>query len=315
MAVANTVSPGDKVLALVTGKFGERFSKIAKEYGADVDEVNFEWGTGVDLKVVADKLAANQYKVVLATQNETSTGVTNDIQGLGALVAKTPALFLVDGISGVGGIEIKTDEWQVDILVTASQKAMMLPPGLAMVSVSEKAWKVVENNKSPRFYFSMVAAKKSYLKWNTAYTPGVGLFTGLEAALDMMLAEGMDNIYARQKLLSMAAQAAVKAIGLEMLPADKDVSPVVTAIKSPEGFGGDDIRKVLKKEYGVVFAGGQGKLKGKIFRIAHMGYVDKMDIIIAISALEMSLARLGYPVEIGVGVKAAQQVFLGGDKK
>ncbi len=311
-AVANTISPGDKVLALVTGNFGERFAKIAKEYGAEVDEVLFGWGNPVDLKVVEEKLSVNRYKAVLATQNETSTGVVNNIAGIGALVAKTPALLLVDGVSGAGAIEIKTDEWHVDMLVSASQKAFMLPPGLAMVAVSEKAWKAVENNKSPRFYLSLPAAKKSYDKWNTAYTPGVSLFMGLDAALQMMLAEGMENVYDRHKMLASAARAAVKALGLRLLAGEECASPVVTAILSPEGINGDDIRKVVKKEFGVTFAGGQGILKGKIFRIAHMGFSDKMDIIVAVSALEMALARIGYPVELGCGIKAAQLVFVGG---
>jgi len=307
-AVANTVEPGDKVLALVTGNFGERFAKIARAYGADVDEVLFGWGNCVDLKAVEEKLAANSYKLVLATQNETSTGVTNDIAGIGSLVAKTSSLFLVDGVSGVGGIEIKMDEWNVDILVTASQKAMMLPPGLAMVAVSPKAWKAVESNSSPRFYFSLPAAKKSYEKWNTAYTPGVSLFAGLDAALDMMMTEGIENVYARHKVLARATRAAVKAMGLKLYASDEYASPVITAIESPEGIDGDRIRKVLKNEFGVTFAGGQGILKGKIFRIAHMGFADKMDVIIAISALEM--ARIGYPMELGSGVRAAQQVLL-----
>lgn len=313
-AVANTVSPGDKVLALVAGNFGERFAKIAREYGADVDEVHFGWGNCVDLKTVEEKLSAGGYKVVLATQNETSTGVVNDIAGIGALVGKTPALLLVDGVSGVGGIEIKTDQWNVDILVTASQKAIMLPPGLAMVSVSPKAWEVIRDNKSPRFYLSLPAAKKSYEKWNTAYTPGVSIFTGLDAALEMMMAEGMENVYARHKIMAKAARAAVKALGLELLAPDECASPVVTAVKSPAGIDGDDIRKVLRKEFGVTFAGGQGILKGKIFRIAHMGFAGKMDVIIAVSALEMALARIGQPVDLGSGIRAAQKVFLGGNE-
>jgi len=311
-AIANTVSPGDKVLSLITGNFGERFAKIAKEYGAQVDEVDFGWGKDVDLKVVEEKLAADPgIKVVLATQNETSTGVTNNIAGIAALVSKTPALLLVDGVSGIGAIEHKTDEWGVDILCTASQKALMLPPGLAMITVSEKAWQVVNKNQSPRFYFSLPAAKKVYDKWNTAYTPGVSMFLGLDAALDMMLAEGMDNVYARHALLAKATRAAAKALGLKLLSEDRCASNAVTAIWSPEGIGADDIRKVLKKQYGITFAGGQGILKGKIFRIAHMGFSDKMDIMIAISALEMALTQVGYPVELGSGVKAAQEVFLG----
>jgi len=310
-AVANTINSGDKVLALITGNFGERFAKIAGAYGAAVDEVHFGWGNDVDLKVVAEKLAGARYKVVLATQNETSTGVVNDIAGIGALVAKTPALLLVDGVSGVGAIEIKTDEWGVDILCTASQKALMLPPGLAMVSVSDKAWAVVGENKSPRFYFSLLAAKKSCEKWNTAYTPGVSLFYGLEAALEIMMAEGMDNVYARHALLAKATRAAIKSLGLKLLVEDRCASNAITGVWAPEGTGADDLRKVLQNEFGITFAGGQAIMKGKIFRIAHMGFSDKMDVMIAVSALEMALARLGLPVELGRGVRAAQEIFLG----
>lgn len=311
-AIANTVSPGDKVLALITGNFGERFAKIAKAYGGDVIEVNFGYGNDVDLEVVKKKLGENSdVKVVLATQNETSTGVCNDIEGIGALVAKTPALLLVDGVSGVGGIEIKVDEWGVDMLCTASQKAFMLPPGLAMVSVSDKAREAVNDNKSPRFYFSIPAFKKVYDKWNTAYTPSVSLFYGLDAALDMMLAEGMENVYKRHAILAKATRAAVKALGLKLLAEDSCASNVLTGVWGPENIGADDLRKIIKNNYGVTFAGGQGPLKGKAFRIAHMGFCDKMDVIIAVSALEMGLAQAGYPVELGAGVKAAQEVFLG----
>lgn len=314
-AIANTVNPGDKVLSLSTGNFGERFAKIAKAYNAQVEQVDFPWGGDVDLQVVADKLAADPgIKVVLATQNETSTGVTNDIAGIAALVAKTPALMLVDGISGIGAIEHKTDLWGVDILVTASQKAFMLPPGLAMITVSEKAWKVIDGNQSPRFYLSLPAAKKVYGKWNTAYTPAVSLFIGLNASLDMMLAEGMDNVYARHALLAKAARAAAKALGLQLFAREDCASNALTAICSPEGIGADDIRGVLKKQYGITFAGGQDRLKGNIFRIAHMGFADKMDVLIAVSALEMALAKMNYPVNLGAGVKAAQEVFLEADK-
>lgn len=311
-AIANTVSPGDKVLALITGNFGERFAKIARAYGGEVIEVNFGYGNDVDLEVVKEKLGEySDVKVVLATQNETSTGVCNDIEGIGALVAKTPALLLVDGVSGVGGIEIKVDEWGVDMLCTASQKAFMLPPGLAMISVSDKAWEAVNNNKSPRFYFSIPAFKKVYDKWNTAYTPSVSLFYGLDAALDMMLAEGLENVYKRHAILAKATRAAVKALGLKLLAEDRCASNVLTGVWGPENLGADDLRKIIKNNYGVTFAGGQGPIKGKILRIAHMGFCDKMDVIIAVSALEMGLVQAGYPVELGAGVKAAQEVFLG----
>ncbi len=311
-AVANTISPGDKVLALITGNFGERFTKIAKAYGADVIEVNFGYGNDVDLDVVGEELKKNpDVKVVLATQNETSTGVCNDIEGIGALVAKTPALFLVDGVSGVGGIEIRVDEWAIDMLCTASQKALMLPPGLSMVSVSEKAWQVVHKNNSPRFYFSLPAFKKAYDKWNTAYTPSVSLFYGLNTSLDMMLAEGLDNVYERHALLARATRAAVRALGLKPLAADHCASNVLTGVWGPENIGADALRKIIKDNYGVTFAGGQGPVKGKIFRIAHMGFCDKMDIMIAVSALEMGLVQAGCSLELGAGVKAAQEVFLG----
>lgn len=315
-AVANTVSPGDKVLVLVTGNFGERFANIARAYGAEVEELRFAWGKDVDLKVLAKKLARGPgYKAVLATQNETSTGVLNNIAGIGALAAKTDALLLVDGISGVGGVEIKTDEWGVDVLITASQKAFMLPPGLAMVSVSEKAWRVIEKNSAPRFYFNLAAAKKSLAGWNTPYTPNVALFYGLDAALEMMLAEGMENVYARHLLLARATRSAVRALGVDLLSGEHCASPTVTAVCAPDGVDADELRKVLRKEYGVVFAGGQGILKGKIFRIAHMGFAGPMDVIIAISALEMGLKKMGKDVDLGAGVRKAQEVFLDKLKK
>lgn len=314
-AVANVLSPGDRVLALITGNFGERFANIARAYGAEVDEVHFGWGNDVDLAVVEEKLARGGYKAVLATHNETSTGVLNDIAGIGALVAGTPALLLVDGVSSVGGVEIKMDEWHVDVLVTASQKAMMLPPGLAMIGVSPKAWRAIEENRAPRFYFSLPAAKKSLEKWNTPYTPNVALFQGLDAALEMMLAEGLENVYRRHQLLARATRNAVRALGLELLAKDACASPTVTAVKSPPGIAADDLRRVLKSEFGITFAGGQGVLKGKIFRIAHMGFADKMDVVVAVSGLEMALARLNYPVELGRGVRAAQETFLGREQQ
>lgn len=312
-AVANTVSPGDKVLALIAGKFGERFRDLSDIYGAQVEEMNFEWGSEVDVDAVAKKLEENKdIKIVFATQNETSTGVTHDIKALGEIVAKTDAILVVDGVSGVGAIEIKTDEWKVDILCTGSQKALMLPPGLSVVSVSPKAWKVIEENKSPNYYFSLKACKKNFDNKNfTPYTPAVSLFYGMEATLNMMMDEGMENVYARHILLAKAVRAAVRAIGLKPLAEDDCASAAITAVWSPEGISADDIRKTLKEEYNVIFAGGQSQLKGKIFRISHMGYADKMEVLIAVSALEMALSKLGYPVELGKGVKAAQEVFLG----
>lgn len=314
-AIANLVSSGDKVLALSTGNFGERFAKIAREYGGDVEQVDFGWGYEIDLKVVEEKLNADPHiKVVLATQNETSTGVQNDIEGLGKLVAKYQAVLAVDAVSGLAAIDLKTDEWHVDVVVSASQKAFMLPPGMAFISVSDKAWTKIEQNTSPRFYFSLLAARKSIAKWNTPYTSAVTMFYGLEAALDMMLEEGLDNVFARHELLARATRAAIKGLGIELLAPDDCASKAITAVQSPMCVNVDQLRKVLLNDYGVMFAGGQGIMKGKIFRIAHMGFADKTDVLVAIGALEMALNKCGYKAEYGAGVREAQMVFMGGQE-
>jgi aspartate aminotransferase-like enzyme len=312
-AVANTVNPGDKVLALVAGKFGERFRDLARVYGAEVVELHFPWGRPVDLDAVESELRRHpDLKVILATHNETSTGVVHDIRGLGALAAKHGALLAVDAVSGLGGIDLPADAWGVDILVTASQKALMTPPGLAMISLSEKAWAQANKCRAPRYYFSLPAAKKALAKWNTAYTPAVSLFFGLEAALDLMLEEGLAKVFARHRLLARATREGIKALGLELLPPEDVASPVVTAVKSPAGIPAESLRKILADKYGVLFAGGQAELKGKIFRIAHMGYVDQLDVITALGALELALNEIGHRVDFGGGVAAAQRVFQGG---
>lgn len=312
-AVANTVNPGDKVLALVAGKFGERFRDLAREYGAEVLELHFPWGAPVDLDAVAENLKRHpNLKVILATQNETSTGVLHDIQGLGALAAEHGAVLAVDAVSGLGGIDLPADAWGVDILVTASQKALMTPPGLAMISLSEKAWAKVGECRAPRYYFSLSASKKALAKWNTAYTPAVSLFFALEAALDLILAEGLEQVFARHRLLARATREGVRTLGLELLAPDEAASPAVTAVKAPAGVAVDDLRKLLLDKYGVLFAGGQGELKGKIFRMAHMGHVDRLDVITALGALEMALNELGHKVTLGSGVAAAQRALLGG---
>lgn len=312
-AVANTVNPGDKVLALVAGKFGERFRDMASIYGAEVIELAFPWGRPVDVAAVKEQLAAHpDIKVVLSTLNETSTAVVHDIEALGALTRDHRAILCVDAVSGLGGVEIKTDEWGADMVITATQKALMVPPGLALISVSDKAWAVVEECTSPRYYFSLQRARKAYAKWNTAYTPGVSLFFGLEAAADMILDEGLENVFARHRLLGEAVRAGVKALGLKLLMPEECASPVVTAVMTPEGVAVDDLRRLLLDEYGVLFAGGQDELKGRIFRIAHMGHADRLDVIGALGALELALHTLGYEVELGAGVAAAQEVFLGG---
>lgn len=313
-AVANVVSPGEKMLVLSCGKFGERFAELGKAYGAEVDFVDFGWGYDINLKVVKEKLDQDPtIKAVFATQNETSTGVQNDIEGLGKLVAQYEAVLVVDAVSGLGAINLKTDAWQVDVVVSGSQKAFMLPPGLAFVSVSDKAWKKIEQNTAPKYYFDLLKARKNIAKWNTTYTTPVSMVYGLDAALDMILEEGLDNVLARHELLAKAVRAGIQGLGLELLAPDECASMAVTAVQAPMVVDADTLRKVLLREYGVTFAGGQGVMKGKIFRIAHMGFADKMDVIIALAALEMALGKCGYKAELGAGVREAQMVFIGGE--
>lgn len=313
-AVANLVNPGDKILVLSCGKFGERFGELGNVYGAEVDFVDFGWGYDIDLNVVKQKLDADPaIKVVFATQNETSTGVQNDIEGLGKIVLQYEAVLVVDAVSGLGAIDLKTDAWHVDVVVSGSQKAFMLPPGLAFISVSDKAWKLIEKNTSPKYYFDLLKARKNIAKWNTTYTTPVSMVYGLDAALDMILEEGMDNVFARHQLLAKATRAGIQGLGLELLAPDDCASMAVTAVQAPMVVDADTLRKVLLRDYGVTFAGGQGVMKGKIFRIAHMGFADKMDVIIALAALEMALGKCGYKAELGAGVREAQMVFVGGD--
>ncbi|MEW6770619.1 MAG: alanine--glyoxylate aminotransferase family protein [Bacillota bacterium] len=312
-AVANTINPGDRVLALVTGKFGERFAELAQVYGAEVEALEFGWGNPVDLGVVEDRLKRGPYKAVLATHNETSTTVVNDIKAIGELTRRYEALLLVDAVSSLGGMEIQADAWGVDVLVTASQKALMVPPGLAMISLSPRAWEAVKDARAPRYYFSLPAAKKSLAKNNTPYTPAVSLFAGLDVALEMILSEGLEKVYRRHKTYSRAVREALKALGLKLLAPETCASPVVTGAWAPDGLDADDLRRRILRKYGVLLAGGQAQLKGRIFRIAHMGYVDAVDLLGAIAALELGLHQTGFPVTFGAGVAAAQAVLAGGN--
>ena len=310
-AIANTVTSGDRVLALVTGNFGERFAKLASAYGAEVTRLEFPVGTALDMERVSETWRTEgPFKLVLATHNETSTGVTNDIAALGQYVDKTDALLLVDAVSSMGAMDIRTDDWHVDIMVTGSQKALMLPPGLALVSVSSKAWPIIEANGGIRFYFSLLEARKSFVNKNTPWTPAVSLFYGLNAALDMILQEGLTNVFLRHARMAAAARAGAKALGLSLLADDAVASHTVTAILPGTATTAGNLSKILQRDMGVSFAGGQGELKGKLLRIGHMGYCSEMDVVMAIAALEMALYKGGMTVDLGSGVKAAEQVLL-----
>lgn len=310
-AITNAVAPGEKVLALSAGKFGERLFEIAQAWGADVDILSFVWGTAIDLIKVEEQLKATKYTAVLATHNETSTAVTHDIQGLSKLVRKyggEDTLLIVDAVSSMGGVNIPTDDWDVDIMVTGSQKAFMLPPGLAFVSVSERAWRKIEQNPHLPYYFSLPAARKSAQKGNTPWTPAVSLILGLDAALDLLFEEGLENVWRRHRLLAEATREAVVAMGLSLF-ARSNYSDTVTAIEVPDGCQASELLGLLRQRYGVILSGGQAHLKGRIFRIAHMGFMDGLDTIQVIAALEMALSELGLPVQLGQGVAAAQKVL------
>lgn len=309
-AVCNLLSPGDKAITVQGGKFGERWTELCRAYGVETIVLNVEWGKVVDPKEIERLLAKNKdAKAVYTTLCETSTGVTTDIKAIAEVTKKTEAVLVVDAISGLGAVECKTDEWGIDIVVAGSQKGLMIPPGLAFVSVSPKAWKLIEQSKSPRYYFDFKKTKKAIDKVDTPFTPAVTLVIGLNEALKMIRAETLEGIMARHKKMAKAVREAAKALGLELFSSTAS-SDAVTAIKVPQGVDGEKLVKVMRDEYGVGIAGGQSELKGKVFRIASMGYMNQFDIIVSISCLEIVLSKMGYKFELGAGVKAAQKVFL-----
>jgi len=310
-AVVNVVNPGDKVIVASVGNFGERWVKLATKWGAEVVALEFEWGTKADPAAIAAALAENpDAKAVYVQFSETSTGVVNDIQAIGEICAATPAILVVDAISGLGATDLPTDAWKVDVCVAGSQKALMIPPGLAMVAVSEKAWKVVEQCATPRFYFDWVSARAKAKDGQTPFTPAVSLFVMLNKAIEMIRDEGLATVFERHRVLSCGCKEGVKALGLELFGPDDPQANSVTAVKVPAGVDGGKIGKLARDRYGVWLAGGQGRLKGQIFRFGHCGYFGASDILVGLGVLEMVLAELGYDVKWGASVGAAEQIFM-----
>ncbi|MFH1784581.1 MAG: alanine--glyoxylate aminotransferase family protein [bacterium] len=304
--VSNLLSPGDKTLVLNIGVFAERWGKILKAYGLEPVEIKEEWGNAIDLKKVEEALKKEpKIKAVFTQLTETSTGVVNDIKAIAKIVKKTDAVLVVDAISGLGAQEFRMDDWDVDVAVTGSQKGLMIPPGLAAVALNDKAWKMVEQSKLPKFYFTLKAGRESLKKGQTPYTPAVSLFVALRKSLEMIKKEGLENVYGRHQKLARATRAAVKALGLELFA--KSPCDAVTSVKVPEGVDGEALKEKMRLEYGIAIAGGQKDLKGKIFRIGHLGYMEMFDTISAIAGLEIVLKELGYNVELGKGVAAAQE--------
>ena len=308
-AVVNVLSPGDHVLALVIGAFGERFAKIAEAYGANVERMNFEWGTAVDVAQLEARLLADtekSIKAVLFEQNETSTGVVNPVEDMMRVIRAHGALSLCDAVSGLVAIDLKSDEWGIDLVASASQKAFMTPPGLAFVTMSARAWEAYKTAKMPRFYFDLEAARKLVEKGQTPWTPAVPQLFGLREGIRLIMEEGLDNCYARHERMGRMARSGCAALGLKLLAAPECASPAVTGVWAPEGLEAKAIRKLALEKYGVVFAGGQGKLAESIFRIGHLGFVNETDVLTAMAVIGAVLNEMGFACDTGVGIEAAR---------
>jgi aspartate aminotransferase-like enzyme len=292
-AVVNMLSPGDKVLGVSIGIFGDRFAECAKVYGAEVIPLKYEWGQAVNPDDVKKALNENPgVKAVLVTHNETSTGTTNPLKEIAGVVKGAGKLILVDAVSSMSSIDVQVDAWDLDVVVSGSQKGWMVPPGLAFVSVSEQGWKAQAQAKMPRFYFDYTRAKKFIPDGQTPWTPAVSVYFGLDVALDMMLKEGLPGIFARHALIADKARKWVRYKGLELLAAnEKNASNTVTAVKAPADMEVSAFTKTLRDEYKVVIAGGQGGMKGKVFRIGHLGFVTEKDMDEVLAAMDKALAK------------------------
>jgi aspartate aminotransferase-like enzyme len=308
-AVSNLFSPMEKVLVVNGGKFGERWLQICESYALRALELKVEWGKAVQPADVEKTLQEHpEIKAVLIQASETSTTVLHPTREIAELTQKRQALLIVDGVTAVGVVDLPMDDWGIDVLVTGSQKALMLPPGLAFISLGERAWSRVSKAKLPRYYFDLSRERKSLAEHTTAYTPAVSLILGLHEALKMIKEEGLPQVFARHELLARATRAAALGLGLKLL-SPKNPSPAATGIWLPTGMDGEKLLDYLRDRVGMTFAEGQDHLKGKIIRISHLGYVGPFDILAALCALELALDRFGYPNAFGRGVKAAEEVL------
>ncbi|HPA45113.1 MAG TPA: alanine--glyoxylate aminotransferase family protein [bacterium] len=308
-SVSNLLSPGDKAICVRGGKFGERWSEICTAYGVEAINIDVEWGYAVDPAVIADTLKKNpDVKAVYTTLSETSTGIVTDARAVAEVIGKTDAVMVIDATSSLGATPLLTDQWGVDVVVGGGHKALTIPPGLAFISLSEKAWKLAANSKCPKYYLDLKKYRSSLAKQTTPFTPGVNLIMGLRESLKAFREEGYNRTMRRHEILGEAMRAGVKAMGLEIYP--KAPFNGLTAILAPDGMDAGEIVKTLRNKYGITIAGGQDSLKGKIFRFAHMGYADRMDVPFMLAATEMVLADLGRPVaEAGKGVGAAMEIL------
>jgi aspartate aminotransferase-like enzyme len=312
-SIANCFCAEDTVVVCRNGKFGDRMKQIAEVYGLNVVDLQYAWTEVVDPTDVATALEENPgVRGVIVTQSETSSGVLNDVKAIGAIVREYPdTVFIVDSITGIGAVDCKTDEWGLDVVMTGSQKGLMLPPGLAALTVSKKAWAAYERSTLPKYYFDWKKYQTNAEKDTTPFTPAVSLVLGLNVALKMIREEGLENTIARHSKLAEATRKGCEALGMKLFAPPEGRGSAVTPVWVPEGVDGKKIVKVMKDKYGVTIAGGQDDYAGRIFRVGHLGYFGAFDIITTLAALEMTLAELGHPFERGSGIKAAEAVFMG----
>ncbi len=306
-AVQNLVSPGEPHLVVSAGNFGERWVSMTDAYGAEVDHLRYAWGETPEPDDVRARLAERPAKAVWVVHSETSTGVVADVQAIAAAAKESGALVVVDAVSSLGAVPCETDAWGLDVVVSGSQKALMTPPGLGVCAVSDAAY--ATTGSTPRFYFDWERTRKAQASFDAAFTPAVSLVAGLDVALGLLLDEGLEAAFDRHVRLGRAARAGAKAMGLELFSPDEDRSAVVTAIRAPAGIDAGDVVKALRDRFGMTIAGGQGELKGKIFRLGHIGWFDVFDITTMLAAVELALADLGADVERGVAVTAALEAY------
>jgi aspartate aminotransferase-like enzyme len=309
-AVSNLSRSGDRVVVVSAGHFGERWSEMARNFGCEVHELRYAWGEAPAAEDLAQRLGeVGGAKIVFTTHSETSTGVVADVQGLAAAAKEAGALVVVDAVSSLGAVPLETDAWGLDAVISGSQKALMTPPGIATVSVSADAWAAVERDAPSRYYFDWARTRYAQETFDPSFTPAVSVVVGLEVALGLLLEEGLEQAFERHARLGRACRAGAKAMGLELFSPDDDRSAVVTAINAPEGIDSSELVQTLRDRHGIVLAPGQGPLKGKIFRIGHIGYYDVFDITTALAGVELVLSELGADIERGVAITAALDAF------
>lgn len=311
-AIVNCFSQGDKLLVGSIGVFGDRVAKIAEKNGLLVEKISKNWGEVLHPEEVKEKLQRDSsIKGVFVTHNETSTGVTNDIRAIGEVVNQFDLLYLVDAVSSLGALELKMDDWNIDVVVTGSQKALMGPSGLSFGALSEKAWEYYERATLPKFYFDFGLYKKSMDKKqpDTPFTPAISTVLAMEAATELLLTEGLEAAFERHKRLGRACRQGVKALGLEFFAEEQNCSDVITPVKAPSNIDIEKVRKIMRDRFNIFTAGGQQHLKGQLLRIGHMGYVNELDLVSVFVALEYALQYCGYPVELGVSVKEVTQAL------